>query len=70
MIELTQEQRDVQAMVRDLAARWIAPRAREWDERGEFPPELRGGRDAAGPGDFEPLPLECLRPGSARIAPA
>jgi hypothetical protein len=41
MIEFTQEQRDVQAMVRDLAARWIAPRAREWDERGEFPPELR-----------------------------
>jgi alkylation response protein AidB-like acyl-CoA dehydrogenase len=41
MIEFSQEQRDVQAMVRDLAARWIAPRAREWDERGAFPPELR-----------------------------
>ncbi len=41
MIEFTREQRDVQSMVRDLAARWIAPRAREWDERGEFPPELR-----------------------------
>jgi alkylation response protein AidB-like acyl-CoA dehydrogenase len=41
LIQLTQEQRDVQAMVRDLARRHIAPRAREWDERGEFPEELR-----------------------------
>ncbi len=28
-------------MVRDLARDQIAPRAREWDERGEFPEELR-----------------------------
>jgi len=31
----------VQAMVRDLARQRIGPRAREWDERGEFPEELR-----------------------------
>ncbi len=37
MIQLTQEQRDVQAMVRALAQEQIAPRAREWDEKGEFP---------------------------------
>ena len=41
VIQLTREQRDVQAMVRDLARKQIAPRAREWDERGEFPDELR-----------------------------
>jgi alkylation response protein AidB-like acyl-CoA dehydrogenase len=41
MIQLTQEQRDVQAMVRALAKEQIAPRAREWDEKAEFPPELR-----------------------------
>ena len=41
MIQLTPEQRDVQAMVRALARDRIGPRAREWDERGEFPEELR-----------------------------
>jgi alkylation response protein AidB-like acyl-CoA dehydrogenase len=41
VIQLTPEQRDVQAVVRDLAREQIAPRAREWDERGEFPEELR-----------------------------
>ncbi len=41
MIQLSQEQRDVQAMVRALAQEQIAPRAREWDEKGEFPEELR-----------------------------
>lgn len=28
-------------MVRDLAREKIAPRAKEWDERGQFPDELR-----------------------------
>jgi alkylation response protein AidB-like acyl-CoA dehydrogenase len=41
VFQLTPEQRDVQAMVRGLARERIAPRAREWDERGEFPEELR-----------------------------
>src|SRR5262245_38679233 len=41
VIEFTQEQTAVQTMVRDLARARIAPRAREWDERGEFPDELR-----------------------------
>jgi alkylation response protein AidB-like acyl-CoA dehydrogenase len=41
VIQPTEEQRAVQAMVRDLARQRIAPRAREWDERGEFPEELR-----------------------------
>jgi alkylation response protein AidB-like acyl-CoA dehydrogenase len=41
VIQFTQEQRDVQTMVRDLVRAEIAPRAREWDERGVFPEELR-----------------------------
>jgi alkylation response protein AidB-like acyl-CoA dehydrogenase len=41
LIQLTQEQRHVQAMVRAVAREQIAPRAKEWDERGEFPEELR-----------------------------
>jgi alkylation response protein AidB-like acyl-CoA dehydrogenase len=41
VIEFTQEQMAVQAMVRGLACEKIAPRAREWDERGVFPDELR-----------------------------
>jgi alkylation response protein AidB-like acyl-CoA dehydrogenase len=41
MIEFTAEQLAVQAMVRNLARQKIAPRAREWDERGQFPDELR-----------------------------
>jgi alkylation response protein AidB-like acyl-CoA dehydrogenase len=41
VFQLTPEQRDVQAMVRGLARERIAPRAREWDERGAFPEELR-----------------------------
>jgi len=41
MIVFTEEQLAVQAMVRKLAREQIAPRAREWDERGRFPDELR-----------------------------
>jgi alkylation response protein AidB-like acyl-CoA dehydrogenase len=41
VIELTREQREVQRVVRDLARERIAPRAREWDEGGVFPEELR-----------------------------
>lgn len=41
MIRFTEEQLAVQAMVRTLAREKIAPRAREWDERGQFPDELR-----------------------------
>jgi alkylation response protein AidB-like acyl-CoA dehydrogenase len=41
MIEFTEEQLAVQAMVRKLAREQIAPRAKEWDERGQFPDELR-----------------------------
>jgi alkylation response protein AidB-like acyl-CoA dehydrogenase len=41
VIEFTEEQLAVQAMVRTLARDRIAPRAREWDEAGVFPDELR-----------------------------
>jgi alkylation response protein AidB-like acyl-CoA dehydrogenase len=41
MIQFSPEQEDVRRMVRELARTRIAPRAREWDERGEFPAELR-----------------------------
>jgi len=41
VIQFTEEQRAVQAMVRDLARERIGPRAKEWDERGQFPDELR-----------------------------
>ena len=41
MIRLTEEQLAIRAMVRDLAREKIAPRAKEWDERGQFPDELR-----------------------------
>ncbi len=41
MIEFTDEQLAVQAMVRTLARDRIVPRAREWDEAGVFPDELR-----------------------------
>ena len=41
MIQFTEEQLAIRAMVRDLAREKIAPRAKEWDERGQFPDELR-----------------------------
>ncbi|MBI3966785.1 MAG: acyl-CoA dehydrogenase family protein, partial [Chloroflexi bacterium] len=41
MIQFTEEQLAVQRMVRDLAREYIAPKAKEWDERGQFPDELR-----------------------------
>ena len=37
---LTQEQRDLQAMIRDLATGEIAPRAAEIDATGEFPSDI------------------------------
>jgi butyryl-CoA dehydrogenase len=36
-IELTEEQRQVRDMCRDLALRELTPNARRWDERHEFP---------------------------------
>src|SRR3990167_6201196 len=41
MIQFTEEQLAVRTMVRDLARKAIAPRARAWDEHGQFPDELR-----------------------------
>jgi alkylation response protein AidB-like acyl-CoA dehydrogenase len=41
VIQFTEEQLAIRAMVRDLAREKIAPRAKEWDERGQFPDELR-----------------------------
>jgi alkylation response protein AidB-like acyl-CoA dehydrogenase len=41
VIRFTDEQLAIRAMVRDLAREKIAPRAKEWDERGQFPDELR-----------------------------
>ncbi len=41
MIDFTPEELAVQRMVRNLAREQIAPRAKEWDERGQFPDELR-----------------------------
>ena len=41
MIRFSEEQLAIRAMVRDLAREKIAPRAKEWDERGQFPDELR-----------------------------
>src|SRR5919206_1956883 len=38
-IELTDEQRQVQELCREFAARELAPNARRWDERHEFPAE-------------------------------
>ena len=38
--DLTQEQRDFRALVRDFAEREIAPRAAEMDERGELPMDI------------------------------
>jgi alkylation response protein AidB-like acyl-CoA dehydrogenase len=35
--DLTENQRMIRDMVRDFAAREIAPKAREWDEKKEFP---------------------------------
>jgi alkylation response protein AidB-like acyl-CoA dehydrogenase len=40
-MRLTEEQLAIQGMVRDLARDRIAPRAKEWDEQGRFPDELR-----------------------------
>ncbi len=40
--DLTQEQQAIRDMVRDLARKEIAPRAREWDEAETFPAELFG----------------------------
>jgi alkylation response protein AidB-like acyl-CoA dehydrogenase len=40
-MRLTEEQLAIRGMVRDLARDRIAPRAKEWDERGQFPDELR-----------------------------
>jgi alkylation response protein AidB-like acyl-CoA dehydrogenase len=40
-MRLTEEQLAIRGMVRDLAQDRIAPRAKEWDERGQFPDELR-----------------------------
>ncbi len=40
-MRLTEEQLAIREMVHDLARDQIAPRAKEWDERGRFPDELR-----------------------------
>jgi alkylation response protein AidB-like acyl-CoA dehydrogenase len=40
-MRLTEEQLAIRGMVRDLAQDRIGPRAKEWDERGQFPDELR-----------------------------
>jgi alkylation response protein AidB-like acyl-CoA dehydrogenase len=38
--DLTDEQRELQALAHDFAARELRPVAREWDEREDCPPEL------------------------------
>jgi len=38
--DLPEELREIQRVVREFAAAEVAPRAREWDERGEFPWEV------------------------------
>jgi alkylation response protein AidB-like acyl-CoA dehydrogenase len=40
--ELSDEQRELQALAREFAERELRPIAREWDEREDFPPELLG----------------------------
>ncbi|HSP70798.1 MAG TPA: acyl-CoA dehydrogenase family protein [Gaiellaceae bacterium] len=40
--QLTDEQRELQRLARDFAARELRPIAAEWDEREDFPPELLG----------------------------
>lgn len=39
-MELTQEQLSIQKMVREFARKEIAPKSREWDQKGEFPHEI------------------------------
>ncbi|HET7449459.1 MAG TPA: acyl-CoA dehydrogenase family protein, partial [Gaiellaceae bacterium] len=46
--ELTPEQREIQAVARELAAAEIEPYASDWDRAHAFPPELLG--KLAGPG--------------------
>src|SRR5438309_1200666 len=40
--ELTDEQRDLQALAHEFAERELRPIAAEWDEREAYPPELLG----------------------------
>ncbi|HEY6053884.1 MAG TPA: acyl-CoA dehydrogenase family protein [Gaiellaceae bacterium] len=40
--QLTDEQRELQQLAHDFAARELRPVAAEWDEREDFPPELLG----------------------------
>ncbi|MGZ4351952.1 MAG: acyl-CoA dehydrogenase family protein [Gaiellaceae bacterium] len=40
--QLTDEQRELQQLAREFAARELRPIAAEWDEREDFPPELLG----------------------------
>ncbi|HEX6700237.1 MAG TPA: acyl-CoA dehydrogenase family protein, partial [Gaiellaceae bacterium] len=46
--ELTDEQRELQTLAHDFAARELRPIAREWDEREDYPPDLLAKAAAAG----------------------
>lgn len=46
--DLSDEQRELQALAHDFAERELRPIAREWDEREDFPPELLGNAARVG----------------------
>jgi alkylation response protein AidB-like acyl-CoA dehydrogenase len=55
--ELTDEQRELQRLAHEFAARELRPVAAEWDEREDFPPELLGKAAALGLTSFA-IPVE------------
>jgi alkylation response protein AidB-like acyl-CoA dehydrogenase len=67
--EPTDEQRQLQALAHEFAARELRPVAAEWDEREDFPPELLGKAAALGLTSFS-IPAEYGGGGAGAVTSA